>query len=96
MPLGFGSPKLLDEVYTHVTLLPAAEAVSRLKGYWEHAKKRDKILVQASSDRSVPVPEMDLSESIQPFEHEGSRPLESHPVPMSQEMEESCRARTRT
>lgn len=90
------SPKLLDDVYTDTNLLPTAEAVAKLDGYGEYAKKHDKILVQTSSDQSVPVPEMDLSGPTQPFEHESSSPLESHPVPMSQEMEESCRARTRT
>ena len=90
------SPKLLDDVYTDTNLLPPAEAVAKLNGYGEYTKKCDKNLVQTSSDQSVPVPEMDLSDKTQPFKHEGSSPLESNPVPISQEVEESCRARTRT
>jgi integrase len=90
------SPKLLDDVYTDTNLLPTAEAVAKLNGYGEYTKKCDKILVQTNSDQSVPVLEMDLSDKTQPFKHEGSSPLESNPVPISQEVEESCRARTRT
>jgi hypothetical protein len=90
------SPKLLNDVYTDVSLLPTVEAIAKLNGYDQYTKKRDKILVQTNSDQSVPVPQMDLSEKAQPFQHEGSSPLESNPVTISQKTENGSGGRART
>ncbi len=89
-------PRLLDHVYTDAGLLQTAEAVAKLDGFTECTKKCDKTLVQTSSDQSVPVPEMDLSEMTQPFHAQGSSPLESNPVPISQEKGNGSEGRART
>jgi hypothetical protein len=90
------SPRLLDHIYTDSSLLQTAEAVAKLDGFADYTKKCDKDLVKVSPDVSVPVQEMDLLAAAQPFHAEGSSPLESSTVPISQEIESGSGGRARS